>query len=158
MDRDRVKRSLKRIAFQISEANRRSLPLLVIGINDRGYMVARRLAEYLEPLYDNGVEVRQLLVEEEDLSGGAVEGDHFTVLVDDVIFSGHTMFRALKQISDRLEPDEVHTVTLIDRGHRKMPVESQFCGMVIPTKFDEHVHVNVEGDSIRNVELTKGDS
>ncbi len=158
MDGDRVERSLKRIAFQISEANRESDPLMLIGINERGHIVARKLAEYLDPIYSDGVKVRQLLVDEKEWSGTEDEGDYFIVLVDDVIFSGHTMFRALQQVFQRLNPTSVHTVTLVDRGHRKIPVEAQFTGMVIPTKFDEHVHVRVEDEEIREVELTRGES
>ncbi|MDZ7771390.1 MAG: phosphoribosyltransferase family protein [Balneolaceae bacterium] len=156
MNGDRVQRSLKRIAFQISEANRAALPVMLIGINRRGHVVARRLAEYLSPLYDTEVMVRQLDLEEGALTGEDPDEDHFIVLADDVIFSGHTMFQALSLLAERLQPKEVHTVTLIDRGHRKMPVEAQFCGLTIPTKLNEHVRVNVEEDAIRNVELTRG--
>lgn len=156
MNGDRVQRSLKRIAFQISEANRDALPVMLIGINHRGHVVARKLGEYLAPLYDNKVMVRQLDLEEGRLSGDHPEEDHFIVLADDVIFSGHTMFQALSFLAGSLQPEEVHTVTLIDRGHRKMPVEAQFSGMTIPTKLDEHVRVNVEEGAIRNVELTRG--
>lgn len=156
MNGDRVQRSLKRIAFQISEANRDALPVMLIGINRRGHVVARNLGEYLSPLYDQEVVVRQLDLEEGILSGDHPEEDHFVVLADDVIFSGHTMFQALSLLADTLQPEEVHTVTLIDRGHRKMPVEAQFSGLTIPTKLNEHVRVNVEDGAIRNVELTKG--
>lgn len=156
MNGDRVLRSLKRIAFQISEANRASLPVMLIGINHRGYVVAGKLGEYLSPLYDTEVVVRKLDLEEGHLSGEHPEKDHFIVLADDVIFSGHTMFQALSLLTEILQPEEVHTVSLIDRGHRKMPVEAQFSGMTIPTKLNEHVRVIVEDGAIRNVELTKG--
>lgn len=157
MNRERVKRSLKRIAFQIAEANRTSSPVLVVGMNDRGMIVGQELAEYLRGIYDQDIAVRQLMVETRSFSDDQEADDthYFIVLADDVIFSGHTMFTALTVVAETYSPVEVHTVALIDRGHRKMPVEAQFCGMTIPTKLNEHVHVNVSGTAVENVVLTK---
>jgi pyrimidine operon attenuation protein/uracil phosphoribosyltransferase len=78
----------------------------------------------------------------------------YPIVVDDVIFSGKTMFSALKLVTDHKSVSEIHTAVLIDRGHRKFPIRAEFCGMELPTKLDEHVSVMVDGDNVEKVVLT----
>ncbi len=63
------------------------------------------------------------------------------------------MFNALKKISERIQPNEMHTAVLVDRGHRKFPVQAEFCGMELPTKLNEHVSVVVDDGEIQQVLL-----
>lgn len=142
MDAGRIQRSLKRIAYQISEDNRNTKELVILGINERGYAVAGLLQQYLTKLSGQEIACHQLQIENgcTDIGDLSLE-NKYVLLVDDVIFSGTTMFRALNLISEKCIPEEVHTATLIDRGHRKFPVFAQFVGMELPTKLDEHVRV-----------------
>lgn len=156
MDAQRIERSLKRIAHQIMEDNRAVKKPVIIGINERGYAVAVLLKQYLSKLSGNEVECYQLHVGQ---NGGIEESlslsKKYVLLVDDVIFSGTTMFNALKMISENCSPDEVHTVTLIDRGHRQFPVFAQFVGIDLPTKLDEHVSVELKQNIPSRVLLEK---
>lgn len=156
MDDQRIKRSLKRIAHQVSEDNRGAKELVILGINERGYAVARLLQQYLKALSDKKIQCLQLIVyEKESLQADVSLTDKYVLLVDDVIFSGTTMFDALTQITRNHSPDEVHTATLVDRGHRKFPIFAQFVGLDLPTKLDEHVHVELENDEPFSVILEK---
>lgn len=157
MDEHRIERSLKRIAHQVLEDNRQSKELVIAGINERGYSVARLLQKYLSNLSDSEIALHRLKVE-----GNGQENKHdfdltnkYVLLVDDVIFSGTTMYKALQLLSERGKPDEVHTVTLIDRGHRKYPIFAQFVGMELPTKLDEHVRVLLKQKVPSQVILSK---
>lgn len=161
MDSERITRSLKRIAHQIREQNRKDKPIILIGINERGYIVSQKLGEILSPLCKASVEVQQIIIKKgngkADLDVGIKE-DGFLVVVDDVIFSGKTMFKALKHLSDQPTVSEIHTVVLIDRGHRKLPIKAEFSGMELPTKLNEHVAVKVEKGELKNVLLEKQSS
>lgn len=161
MDGERIKRSLKRIAHQIREQNRKDKPIVLFGINERGYTISQKLGEILLPLCEASVEVQQIVIKKEGGKAGidgGVKEDGFLVVVDDVIFSGKTMFKALKYLSDQPTVSEIHTVVLIDRGHRKLPIKAEFCGMELPTKLDEHVAVKVEKGELKNVLLEKQSS
>lgn len=153
MNSRRIERSLTRIAHQIREQNRDDKPVLIYGIDERGYVVAEKLAEVLKPLTDKAVYTRQIFIkmesENSDL-GQAPAGSAFTLVVDDVIFTGKTMFRALKLLSDHTSLPEIHTAVLIDRGHRKWPVMAELRGMELPTKLNEHVTVD---NKLQHVEL-----
>ncbi|MCW9708559.1 phosphoribosyltransferase family protein [Fodinibius salsisoli] len=158
MTAKRVQRTLERMAHEINEQNRSNNPVLLFGIDQRGYVVARQLAEMLSNILRADIEARQFLVKEgseENKQWSPEEADkkYFIVIVDDVIFSGHTMFRALKAIDELLKPSEMHTAVLIDRGHRKYPIKAEFCGMELPTKLDEHVTVVTDEDHVQQVRL-----
>lgn len=158
MDAGRIERSLKRIAYQIAESNRKDKPVVLLGINNRGSLVAEKLRIYLSAVYSNEVKRLALLVPRNDenrpaLSKAELE-NKFMVLVDDVIFTGKTMFEALELLSRQVGIDEVHTVVLVDRGHRKLPIEAQFVGLNLPTKLNEHVSLITEGNDILEVQLT----
>lgn len=156
MSKERINRSLKRIAYQLAEANRRNVPLLLAGINERGYAVAEMLSSYLEEIVDCEVFLRQLHPESnrpKEIEQVPYE-DYLIVLVDDVIFSGRTMFSALLQLSDLVPLQEVHTVSLIDRGHRNLPIKAEFAGMRLSTKLNEHVSAQLgENKKIEKVLL-----
>ncbi|MDZ7690534.1 MAG: hypothetical protein U5K69_05260 [Balneolaceae bacterium] len=51
MNAGRVERTLKRMAYQVAESNRRNQKVVLFGIEDRGYWVARQLNEFLEDIY-----------------------------------------------------------------------------------------------------------
>lgn len=157
MNADRVKRSLKRMAYQIAEVNQEGKPMILLGINNRGYLVAGKLGGYLSSIYASEVRYSRLPVEDPEeaarLLNEAELAGKFLILIDDVIFSGRTMFKALRLLSDSIELEEIYAAVLIDRGHRKLPVEARFTGMDLPTKLDEHVSVVTDEDTIREVLL-----
>jgi len=156
MDRNRVQRALERMAYQIAEDNRTGRDILLIGIEPRGAPVAGLLGSYLSEIYGREMPVERLDVEEENpaepLSNFPVK-ETYPLVVDDVIFSGRTMFSAMNLIYEKLPVDEIHTAVLVDRGHRKFPVEAQFVGLELSTKLREHVSVSIENDSIEKVVL-----
>jgi len=159
MDNERIQRSLDRMAHEIAEKNIDDRPVILFGIEKRGFAIANALAKLLGPIFKEEVESVQLWLKSgnsqeslEQLQGRDVQ-NCFLIVVDDVIFSGQTMFTALKKVSDALEPSQMHTAVLIDRGHRKFPVQAEFRGMELPTKANEHVSVQVEGKDIEEVTL-----
>ena len=159
MNRERILRSLKRMAHEIAEQNVDDAPIDLFGIDERGYAVAKALENVLNPIVSDEVRLFQLKLKEKGsppaLEDIDLQTNHYFVIVDDVIFSGRTMFEALTTISNSKEPSEIHTAVLIDRGHRKFPIKAEFCGMELPTKLDEHVLVVVKKEHLQTVELTK---
>lgn len=156
MDENRIERSLKRIAHQIREDNQGEREMVIVGINHRGYAVATMLKEYLSSLSENDIVCFQLWVGDENgMEERPALSNKYLLLVDDVIFSGTTMFRALNLLAKEKLPSEIHTVTLVDRGHRKFPVFAQFVGMDLPTKLDEHVQVDIQDQKATKVVLSQ---
>lgn len=159
MDMDRIQRSLKRMAHEIVERNGHGKSLLLFGIDDRGFAVAKALGDMLNGITNDKAEVFQLPLKKghpdevlEKLQKNNT-GNKYILVVDDVIFSGSTMFTALNKIAEHLDPPELHTAVMIDRGHRKFPIKAEFYGMELPTKLNEHVAVQVRAQKVEKVVL-----
>ena len=52
------------------------------------------------------------------------------ILVDDVLYTGRTIRAALDALFDHGRPRRVQLLTLIDRGHRELPIEATFVGRI----------------------------
>lgn len=150
MDASRIERSIRRIAFQLAEEYHHHPAVTLLGINTRGFAVASRLHGIMGTLLPNPCLVCQIMVEDGPIRTNAdpMALDSRTVIVvDDVIFSGRTMQQAVLYVMQNHQADIVRCVALVDRGHRKFPVEPQFTGLVSPTKLLEHVHVDLIPDA-----------
>ncbi|MGL6283879.1 MAG: phosphoribosyltransferase family protein, partial [Microcoleaceae cyanobacterium] len=82
--------------------------------------------------------------------------DQNVILVDDVIYKGRTARAALNAVHEYGRPAVVRLVTLVDRGHREVPIHPDFIGKQLPTSTDEQVKVYINSiDGRDGVELIK---
>lgn len=143
MGPERIRRSIIRIAHQIYEVCHGSRDIVLIGINKRGYITACKLADELKNIIKSEVPVINILADQPELIDKSEINlqDKYVVVVDDVIFSGHTVHQTIQKISHFGEPKRLMLAVLVDRGHRRYPIEAQFVGLKSPTKLNEHVSV-----------------
>ena len=66
------------------------------------------------------------------------------ILVDDVLYTGRTTRAALDALFDKGRPRTVRLCTLIDRGHRELPIEARFVGKFVETTDNEIIEVKLE--------------
>jgi pyrimidine operon attenuation protein/uracil phosphoribosyltransferase len=66
------------------------------------------------------------------------------VIVDDVLYTGRTVRAAIDVIFDYGRPARVQLATLIDRGHRELPIRPDYVGKNLPTARDQRVNVHVD--------------
>src|SRR5207248_5984638 len=66
------------------------------------------------------------------------------VIVDDVLYTGRTVRAAIDEIFDYGRPARVQLATLVDRGHRELPIRPDYVGKNLPTSQDQRVNVRVE--------------
>jgi pyrimidine operon attenuation protein/uracil phosphoribosyltransferase len=71
--------------------------------------------------------------------------DRHVVLVDDVIFTGRTVRAALEALQAWGRPRRVSLLVMVDRGHRELPIQPDFCGRVVPTSRQESIQVCLMG-------------
>jgi pyrimidine operon attenuation protein/uracil phosphoribosyltransferase len=147
-------RTLDRLASQVLESVGESEALLLLGIPTRGVDLAKVLAARLEVLCGHPVahgsldptfhrddleRVGTRLVEATQLPV-RVDG-RAVVLVDDVIFTGRTVRAALEALQAWGRPKRVLLLVMVDRGHRELPIQPDFCGRVVPTTRQESIQV-----------------
>ncbi|MEO1023000.1 MAG: phosphoribosyltransferase family protein [Bacteroidota bacterium] len=155
MDAAHIKRIVQRMAIQVLEQiDDGEIPIL-IGLNERGKAMAIQLKEAIEKEGEAEIEFYSFSVSDAANATLPDCNDRFVLLIDDVIFSGKTMFKALSLITQRFEVARIMVATLVDRGHRRYPILSNFKGMYAPTKLKEHVEVLVKHGALDQVILFK---
>ena len=161
-----IEKSLRRIAYEILEKNKRGKDLVSIGIMKRGVTLARRLSSKIKEI--GGIEVPMGALDinlyRDDLSEVASQPilrktevpfavkDKKVILVDDVLYTGRTVRAALDAIIDLGRPKFIQLAVLLDRGHRELPIRADYVGKNVPTSEGELVEVKlVEDDGIDEV-------
>ncbi len=163
-----IARALTRIAHEILESNRGPQGLVILGIPTRGVTLADRVAALVTEFGGVPVPVGSIDVTmyRDDLHRnptrtprpthippGGIDGKT-VVLVDDVLFSGRSIRAALDALQDIGRPAAVRLATLIDRGHRELPIRPDFVGKNLPSAREERVNVRLaEIDGLEEVTI-----
>ncbi len=164
-----IARALTRISHEILESNRGPDGLVLLGIPTRGVTLAVRIGALLADFSGTQVPVGALDVtmyrddlhrnptrapQPTQIPAGGIDGK-VVVLVDDVLFSGRSIRAGLDALQDIGRPSIVRLATLIDRGHRELPVRPDFVGKNLPSARDERVNVRlaeIDGDESVTIE------
>ena len=67
--------------------------------------------------------------------------EYHIILVDDVMYTGRTVRAAIEAVMDYGRPKSIKFVSLIDRGHRELPIHPDIVGKVIETEPEDKVAV-----------------
>lgn len=156
LDNKRILRTIRRIAYQIAEEAHGS-PIHLVGLNERGYAIAKIIKPILDQETDSNIPLDQLdaLNNEEFIFNYTPKPDSVLVLIDDVIFSGGTLQVAIDKIPKRSIFQKIFIAVLVDRGHRKYPVHAEVVGIHTPTKLNEQVDLELKNNKPDNVILKK---
>lgn len=158
LDQEGVERALIRIAHEILERNKGIDHLAIVGIRTRGAILAGRFQEKIREIENQTIPlgVLDITLYRDDLSeigaqpqvrGTEIDFDlnaKKVILVDDVLFTGRTIRCALDALIDYGRPSSIQLATLIDRGHRELPIRADYVGKNIPTSMEEEVVVRLK--------------
>lgn len=163
-----IARALTRISHEILESNKGPEGLVLLGIPTRGVTLANRIGPLVGDFGGASVPVGSLDVtmyrddlhrnptrapRKTEIPAGGVDGKT-VVLIDDVLFSGRSIRAALDALQDIGRPAAVRLATLIDRGHRELPIRPDFVGKNLPSARDERVNVRLaEIDGVEEVTI-----
>ncbi|KQR25312.1 MULTISPECIES: bifunctional pyr operon transcriptional regulator/uracil phosphoribosyltransferase PyrR [Microbacterium] len=163
-----IARALTRISHEILESNKGPEGLVLLGIPTRGVTLANRIGPLVGEFGGTFVPVGALDVtmyrddlhrnptrapRRTEIPAGGIDGKT-VVLVDDVLFSGRSIRAALDALQDIGRPAAVRLATLIDRGHRELPIRPDFVGKNLPSARDERVNVRLaEVDGVEEVTI-----
>ena len=158
MNQEDVRRALTRVAHEILEHNRGAEDLVIVGIHTGGVHLARRIAASLREfegidvpvatldvsLYRDDLGVRtqaQTKLQQTDIPSG-IQGKS-VVLVDDVLYTGRTIRAAMDALYSWGRPRRVMLLVMVDRGHRELPIQPDFCGKKVLTSKNENISVRL---------------
>jgi pyrimidine operon attenuation protein/uracil phosphoribosyltransferase len=160
LDAAGIQRATTRIAHEILERQPDVSDLVIVAIVRGGEPVAKLVAAQLELLSERKIPQGALditLYRDDVVARGvrpmprptrmpfSVEGKR-VVLVDDVMFTGRTIRAAMDAVLDFGRPAAIQVATLVDRGHRELPIKVDFVGKNIPTARAERVVLRSRAD------------
>lgn len=161
LDTQGVRRTLRRLAHEVVEANQGVDDLVLVGIQRGGAVLVRRLADDIEQIEGArpGVGTLDVTLHRDDLDRRHptpqpselpdIDGK-VVVLVDDVLMTGRTVRAAMDALNDFGRPRIVRLAVLVDRGHRELPIRADMVGKNIPTSRDDDVRVLLEEEDGRD--------
>ncbi|HWW08713.1 MAG TPA: bifunctional pyr operon transcriptional regulator/uracil phosphoribosyltransferase PyrR [Candidatus Acidoferrales bacterium] len=175
LDAATMARIILRLAHEIAERHPGLDGVILLGVPTRGVPLAQRLASALASIglqqppaaaldprnhRDDrprvaGREVPALTAADgrpiQSIEGATV------IVVDDVLFTGRTLRAALDALMDHGRPATVDVLTLIDRGHRELPLRATYVGKNVPTAVGDRVAVRLrEIDGVDGAWLLRG--
>ncbi|XMB73237.1 bifunctional pyr operon transcriptional regulator/uracil phosphoribosyltransferase PyrR [Mycoplasmatota bacterium WC30] len=156
IDNETMKRTLRRLSYEIIEKNSDLSNIILLGIRRKGVAISKIIATNIErieglklPNYELDITPYRDDIEtdipktinkqyvKESLTGKIV------ILVDDVLYTGRTVRAAMDACMDLGRPEKIELAVLVDRGHRQLPIKANYIGKNIPTSNDETVKVKV---------------
>ncbi|MDY5059993.1 bifunctional pyr operon transcriptional regulator/uracil phosphoribosyltransferase PyrR [Staphylococcus simulans] len=159
-----MQRTLTRIAHEILEYNKGTENLVLLGVKTRGEFLAKRIQTKIQQIEDVSVPTGTLDITQfrDDLELPTPKmseksyvidvdlKDKVVIIIDDVLYTGRTVRASLDAILLHSRPQKIGLATLVDRGHRELPIRADFVGKNIPTAKDEEVSVYVDEKDGRN--------
>ena len=158
MDAEEIRRTLRRIAHEITEGNRRLENVVLAGIPLRGVEIARRIAAFIHDIENINVEtgIIDVAMHRDDVGTRpelpVVHASKLplpleartVVIVDDVLYTGRTVRAAMDAISSFGRPARIQLAVLIDRGHRELPIRPDYVGKNLPTATRQQIQVRMQ--------------
>lgn len=134
--------SLSRLTADLHAAQVPGAACAIVGIRTRGAILAERLHAGLSAMSDTeyplGFIDTTLYRDDLHLGAGlktikATEidfdlNDRPVILVDDVLSTGRTIRAAMDALFTFGRPTRVWLCVMLDRGHRELPIQADFCG------------------------------
>ena len=155
-DKVELKKTISRLTYEIIEKVTNIDDLLLIGIPTRGVHLVEVLVKEIfsktgvnvfkgtiDPTFyrddQNRVETRimkatnlPIPIEQKEI-----------VLIDDVIYTGRTIRAAIDALYSWGRPKRIMLLAMIDRGHRELPIQPDFCGKNVSTSKNESINLRL---------------
>lgn len=157
LDSNRFQIALDRLAHEIIENFPEFNDVCLIGIQEKGVVLAKRLMEILNSknteqqmkmgtldisFYRDDFRTREipLKVSNTDIEF-SIEGKSI-ILVDDVLYSGRTIQAAISALQDFGRPAQVKLLVMVDRRfNRHLPIKADYTGLVVDALDEAYVRV-----------------
>lgn len=152
LNRNAVKRKIKRMALEIAEQNAGEKDLVIAGIIGNGVVVAKSIAAELQKIVDSHVTIATIELNkkaplEVSITPDITLQDKVIIMADDVANTGRTLFYALKPFL-QVYPKKLQTLVLVERSHKLFPIQTDYAGLTIATTLQEHIAVETAGEEI----------
>ena len=151
-----LRKTLSRLTSEIIEKVKNLDNLLLVGIPTRGINLAEVLEKEIS--YKTGLKIRKGIIDptfyrddQNRVGTRLIKATDIPtpierkeiLLIDDVIFTGRTIRAAIDSLYSWGRPQRVMLLVMVDRGHRELPIQPDFCGKKVPTSKNEIISVRL---------------
>jgi len=157
LNKDEIEKNIIRISNEILERNIDSSTLIIIGIKNRGDILAKRIEKRIESIDGKKITTSEIDITfyRDDVHLKAYKyvvkqkiqfdiTNKNIILVDDVIFTGRSVRAAIDELIDSGRPSSIQLAVLIDRGGRELPIQPDYIGKKMFVKLDKEVLVHLK--------------
>ena len=154
IDSETMKRTIRRISYEILEKNNNIEDVVLLGIRRKGITLAKIIQENIKNIEGVSLELGEIDITpyrddiksevSKDINKELVTFDienKVVILIDDVLFTGRTIRAAMDAVMDLGRPKKIELAILVDRGHRQLPIKANYIGKNIPTSTNETIQV-----------------
>ena len=152
---NQIRSKLKRISYQILEANLKNSEIVIAGIESNGYMIAKEIKKILNKISELEIILCKVVIDKKKPRNTIktsinkeVYENKSIVLIDDVLNSGSTLIYGVKHFLEA-ELLQFKTAVLVNRNHKKFPVKADFKGISLSTSMQNHVIVEFKESRIK---------
>ena len=151
-----LRKTLSRLTSEIIEKVKNLENLLLVGVPTRGIDLTKVLEKELfnktglkirkgtiDPTFyrDDQNRVGTRLIKTTDIPTPLEKQE--ILLVDDVIYTGRTIRAAMDALYSWGRPQRVMLLVMVDRGHRELPIQPDFCGKKVLTNQNENINLRL---------------
>ena len=156
LDEVELRKTFSRLTSEIIEKVKNLDNLLLVGIPTRGIDIVEVLEKEL--FCKTGVKIKKGIIDptfyRDDQNRVGTRLIKITdiptpiekqeiLLVDDVIYTGRTIRAAMDALYSWGRPQRVMLLVMVDRGHRELPIQPDFCGKKVPTSKNERISLRL---------------
>ena len=156
IDNETLKRTLRRLSYEIIEKNKDLENVCLLGIKTKGINLANLIQDNIIKIDGNKLETGYIDITpyRDDIESDIPKSvnketvnfdvtDKVVILVDDVLYTGRTIRASMDAVIDLGRPKRIELLVLVDRGHRELPIRANYIGKNIPTSKDETIKVTI---------------
>lgn len=155
LDAREVDKTIRRIVKDAAALIQSPKDAVLVGIRTHGVTLAQRMHKLfaLEYEWDLPMGIVDTTLYRDDLDQREIQPlvrstqidfdvtNRLVFLVDDVVLTGRTARCAIDAIIEFGRPQAIRLISLVDRGHRELPIRPDIVGIEVDTRPDQRVHV-----------------
>lgn len=156
LDFEKISRICGRLAYQILENKINEDEILLVGIKEKGYEIAKIIEQKLKDINSSKVHLKSITIDKKNPNQISEFDINFNqmpksvYLVDDVLNTGKTLMFAVNSLL-KYDFNLIKTLVLIDRNHKRYPIKVDFKGISLSTNLDDTVKLISENKNLEAV-------
>jgi pyrimidine operon attenuation protein/uracil phosphoribosyltransferase len=152
LNHEQIQQKINRMAYQLFENNYSESEIVLAGIEQRGFVLAQRIQLALSNFSKQKVTLLSIEVEKDspyqtfqqkEIAREIFE-NKVVIVIDDVLNSGKTLIYGVNQFL-HAPVKKISTLVLIDRNHKRFPVNADYVGLSLATTLKQNIKVVFSG-------------